>query len=550
MSALLWLSVPLAPLLAGLALLALRDRATPWLWLSCVPALALAIWPAPGASLGALLAGAHWGAADTLTRAFLGFSALLWGAASVYAWASHHNDPRRMRFWTFWLLTLCGNLLLIIAQDGASFYVGFTLMSLSAYGLVVHKGGPGPRQAGRLYLQLAIIGEMLLYAGLILRVHEAGGEVAFSAWQQAPVGVVTAVLMLVGFGLKAGFWPLHIWLPQAHPAAPAAASAVLSGAMIKAGILGLWRFMPEQSDLLMDWASVLFSIGLVSAFYGVVLGLLQTRAKAALAYSSVSQVGYLLALLALAWGQPEARAAWGLVLALYVVHHGMAKGALFMAAGLAANYRFRAWQWALVALPGLALAGLPLTSGAAVKTLFKTGLGDSVLAPALPLLTLGSVATALLIARAVWLMVQSQPESHARPSLPLLASWAAVASAPLLGPGLWPPLRAAWLDSTSIYVLWALLWPLSLALGLSAFVVWRRWALPPLLTRLGEPARFFSLWLRTLLHRPRLPDDEIAKRHYRAWRQRERRWNRFWQQGTVAVSAWLLSILLLLAWLW
>src|SRR5690606_6679290 len=118
-----------------------------------------------------------------------------------------------------------------------SFYVGFTLMSLSAYGLVVHLRGPAPRQAGRLYLQLAVLGEMLLYAGILLRIHEAGGALKLSDWHSAPTSPLTATLLLVGFGIKAGFWPLHVWLPLAHPAAPAAASAVLSGAMLKAGIL-------------------------------------------------------------------------------------------------------------------------------------------------------------------------------------------------------------------------------------------------------------------------------------------------------------------------
>src|SRR5690606_760109 len=148
---------------------------TPWLWLSCIPALLAAFFPPTAVPLPALWPGALWGANDLITRAFLGFTAVLWGCASIYAFASQKNHPRRLRFFGVWLLSLSGNLLLIIAQDGASFYVGFTLMSLSAYALVVHLGGAGPRQAGRLYLQLAILGEMLLYAGLLMRIYEADG---------------------------------------------------------------------------------------------------------------------------------------------------------------------------------------------------------------------------------------------------------------------------------------------------------------------------------------------------------------------------------------
>ncbi|MEF3087993.1 hypothetical protein, partial [Bacillus altitudinis] len=92
-----------------------------------------------------------------------------------------------MRFWMFWQLAVAGNLLLIIATDALSFYLGFSAMSLSAYGLIVHRGGPGPRRAGRLYLQLAICGEMLLLAGLLLRTHAADQAFDFASWQAQPI---------------------------------------------------------------------------------------------------------------------------------------------------------------------------------------------------------------------------------------------------------------------------------------------------------------------------------------------------------------------------
>ena len=316
MSPLTWLLVALAPLLALALLWRWPDRAAPWLWLSCLPALLASFWPPAALEPAILCPGATWGAEDMLARAWLAFTALLWGCASVYAGADLVGDRHRLRFWCCWLLSLCGNLLLIIAQDAGSFYVGFSLMSLTAYGLIVHQRGPAPRQAGRLYLQLAILGEMLIFAGMMLRIHEADGAFALATWQGVPTGWLTASVLLIGFGLKAGFWPLHVWLPLAHPAAPAAASAVLSGAMIKAGILGLWRFLPEQDPVLQSWALTLLAIGSISAFYGVALGLLQSRAKAALAYSSVSQIGYLLVVLALAWLHPESGAGAGILLSL------------------------------------------------------------------------------------------------------------------------------------------------------------------------------------------------------------------------------------------
>lgn len=544
-----WLILPLAPLLAALLLLCWRDRVTPWLWLSCVPALLAAFSPPAAVPLPALWPGAEWGANDLVTRAFLGFTALLWGCASIYAFASQKHHPRRLRFFGFWLLSLSGNLLLIIAQDGASFYVGFTLMSLSAYALVVHLGGPGPRQAGRLYLQLAILGEMLLYAGLLMRINEAGGAYSFVDWQAAPIGGLTAVLLLVGFGLKAGFWPLHVWLPLAHPAAPAAASAVLSGAMIKAGVLGLWRFMPESDPLLIDWAGVLFAVGMISAFYGIALGLLQTKAKAALAYSSVSQVGYLLAILALAWQQPEARALWATLLALYAVHHGLAKGALFMGAGLASSYRLKRLHGLFLFIPALALVGFPITSGATIKTLFKTQLNDSLLSQWLPLLTLGALATALLVTRALWLMWQAQKSAPQTPPTPTLTyPWVLLCLMPLLVPLLWPEMRIHWWVSVSVYASWKLLWPLLIAAAVSTLIMRSGWKIPTALTRLPNPARYLSLQLYRLVKhppvQPREPDIKTA-----VWRAHERRWNRFWQQNILTLSAWILSVLLLLGWM-
>ena len=549
MSPLTWLLVALAPLLALALLWRWPDRAAPWLWLSCLPALLASFWPPAALEPAILWPGATWGAEDMLARAWLAFTALLWGCASVYAGADLVGDRHRLRFWCCWLLSLCGNLLLIIAQDAGSFYVGFSLMSLAAYGLIVHQRGPAPRQAGRLYLQLAILGEMLIFAGMMLRIHEADGAFALATWQGVPTGWLTASVLLIGFGLKAGFWPLHVWLPLAHPAAPAAASAVLSGAMIKAGILGLWRFLPEQDPVLQSWALTLLAIGSISAFYGVALGLLQSRAKAALAYSSVSQIGYLLVVLALAWLHPESRSGAGILLALYGVHHGLAKGALFMGAGLAAHYRLRPWHWLAMALPAMALAGLPLTSGAAVKILLKDTVYASDVSQWSMLLTAGAAATAILLMRALWLMWQQQPGADAcRPPATQLWPWLALCMMPAALPWLWPELRTALLASLPPGTLWAGLWPLLLAGAIAWAVQASGWQIPARLRRLPQPARAGSLRLKRLLQRPPVPAVAAQVDEHR-WRTAERYWNRLWRGNAVTLSAWLLILLLLLGWL-
>ena len=102
--------------------------------------------------------------------------------------------------------------------------------------------------------------------------------------------------LILGFGLKMGLVPLHVWMPLAHPVAPIPASAVLSGIIVKAGVIGLIRFLPLEVPS-PDWGMALVGLGLLTAFYGVLVGLTQPHAKTILAYSTVSQMGVVAAVL-------------------------------------------------------------------------------------------------------------------------------------------------------------------------------------------------------------------------------------------------------------
>ena len=549
MNAWLWLLVPFAPLLGGALLPWLRERCLPWLWLSCLPALLATLQPPPSLELPWLWEGVRWGADDALTRAWLGFSAVLWGCAAVFASSSLAHGAGRLRFWAFWQLALAGNLLLIIATDALSFYLGFSAMSLSAYGLIVHHGGPGPRRAGRLYLQLAIGGEMLLLAGLLLRSHGAALAFDFASWQAQPIDHLTLALLVLGLGLKAGFWPLHVWLPLAHPEAPAPASAVLSGAMLKAGILGVWRCVPEADPTLTAWSTPLLVVGLFGAFYAAALGLRAAKSKAVLAWSSVSQMGWLLMILALAWSLEAPSPALLTLLVLFGVHHGLAKGALFLVAGMVHEGRLPRLGWLLLVLPALAIMGAPLTSGAAVKYLLKDAWHDSAFAAWAPWLTLASFATALLLWRALWLMWRDQQQVSTRAPLGQWLPWALLSLASVALPWLWPALRDPLLAGLYPAGLWGALWPLLLALGLTGWALFRRWQVPSSLARLPNPALCASSYLTRLLRQPPLPEPGVRLDRGR-WRRRERRWNRLWERGALAISAWLLVLLLWLGWLW
>lgn len=180
---------------------------------------------------------------DDTGRFFLLFTALTWLAAGVYGQAYMNNDARRRGFWVFFLATQAGNLGVCLAQDAASFYLFFALMTFAAYGLVVHTRTDEAWRAGRVYLAMAVLGEVALVAGLMLAAHVAG-SLYIADLGRAPLPVSAVSLLLLGFGVKVGLPLLHLWLPLAHPVAPVLASAVLSGVMLKAGLLGWLHFLP------------------------------------------------------------------------------------------------------------------------------------------------------------------------------------------------------------------------------------------------------------------------------------------------------------------
>ena len=192
-------------------------------------------------------------------------------------------------------------------------------------------------RAGAVYLGLAVLGEVCLLMGFVLlaaatpgsslAIRDAVALLPTSPWRDA-----TLAFLIVGFGLKVGLVPLHVWLPLAYPAAPIPAAAVISGAISKAGVIGLLRFLPLEAAL-PDWGAALAAVGLVSAFYGVAVGITQANPKTVLAYSSVSQMGFIATVLGMALAAGNGGAT--MAAAFYAAHHVLAKGALFLAVGVA-----------------------------------------------------------------------------------------------------------------------------------------------------------------------------------------------------------------------
>lgn len=486
-----WLAPLVVPLLIGVLLTARPGPRTSWLLVVApLPAALLAFTgaPTPGLELPWLLLDVHL-ALDDVGRALLGLTALVWTVAGVY---SRREVEQRGGYAAWWLLSLTGNVGVILADDVLSFYTAFVLMTLAAYGLVVHTRSRAARRAGRVYIVLGVAGETLLLAGLLVAAVDAPGlrlgEVAGAVGGSSQRDLVVA-LLVAGFGIKAGVIGLHVWLPLAHPAAPFAASAVLSGAMIKAGLVGWLRLLPIGALPLPGWSMLLIALGLGGAFLGVAFGLTQRAPKVVLAYSSVSQMGFVTLLVGVALGTPVAAPVAVAAAATYALHHGIAKAVLFLGVGLLPGAR-PGWRRTAVlvgvATAGLSLAGAPLTSGAFAKAWMKQSLDLALLDPRLATAaSLAAVGTTLLMARLLLLLTAQRSAQEAAPVG--LGPWCALTTGmlvltPLVAPRLFDELVVPGRTTVVAEALWPVV--LGAAVATAAAVLQRRRpmtapALPP-----------------------------------------------------------------------
>jgi formate hydrogenlyase subunit 3/multisubunit Na+/H+ antiporter MnhD subunit len=232
-------------------------------------------------------------------------------------------------------------------------------------------------------MAFAILGEaFLLLAFAMLAAGEPHGSLRIpdvvaalpgSAWRDAAMA-----LLIAGFGAKMGLVPLNGWMPLAYAATPIPAAAVLSGAGVKAGVIGLIRFLPLGMPLA-GWGEALAVLGFATAFYGVLVGVTQENPKAVLAYSSASQMGVIAAALGIGLAAGDGNAPT--LVAFYAANHVLVKGALFLTVGASAARGVRPGVWSLLALAlALSLAGLPFTGGALAKAASKPLFGYGVAA--------------------------------------------------------------------------------------------------------------------------------------------------------------------------
>lgn len=397
-STLLLILTPVLPLLLALVK---SDRVGQWLLpLAVLPALTIALWSAPdiAVDLPWLLMGSQWGV-DKSSQMFLLVTSCLWFIAGLYSVSGTPAGAGLWRFRIFFMLTLSGNLLLILAQDMAGFFLGFATMGLASYGMIMQQRSVTVTRAGRVYLIWTVLGEVILFAGIIMVLGSAGSHY-FNALSGVELPLTAVLLITAGLGIKLALPGLHVWLPIAHGAAPPAVSALLSGVMVKAGLFGLLRFLPAGTDNVVLVAEWLVPLGFAGAFYGVAAGLTQTAPKVILAYSTMSQLGIMtmLAGMLLQQSQPQPELLFALL--LYVAHHAWAKGALFIGVGVFKK-SLSLWVILLLAVVALVLAGLPYTSGALAKSSLKAALPETYRSLEIWLL-LSTFATTLLMGRFLW----------------------------------------------------------------------------------------------------------------------------------------------------
>lgn len=418
-------AVPLV-LWCALAFASLRPamlRIAPW---AALPALVLAMTADATDTVRStsLVFGTSLGVAGHVTRAFLVLTASVWLGSGLFAGTYMAGDPRRVRFWGFFLSAYAGNVGLVLAQDVATFYLFYALMTFAAFGVIVHDESAEARRAGRIYLVMALAGEMLLLAAFLVIVGEHI-DLPLSAVPQTVAAAHTRLvvaLVLAGFGVKAGALGLHVWLPLAHPVAPTPASAVLSGSMISAGLLGWLRFLPLGVVAMHGTGAMCVVAGLAAAFYGAVVGLTQRAPKTILAYSSVSQMGFMTAVLGVGLAAPGAASVAVEAILFFALHHALAKSALFLGTGVA-HEAGPGWPRRLVliglAWPALELAGAPLSSGALAKMSLKSVMAAAPWRsiPLGALLSVGAIGSTLLMLRFLTSVSRHEGGRSPRPGL-------------------------------------------------------------------------------------------------------------------------------------
>ena len=410
----------------------------------------------------------------------LGSAALLWIASGAYARPYLKSRQNQGWFVVCWLMALTGCIGVFLTADMIGFYFFLALLSVGACGLVIYHETPRAWRAGAIYLGIALLAESLLLMAFVMLAAQIPGDSllirdAVRALAISPQRDLILSFLIAGFGIKAGLVPFYFWMPLAYGSAPTPAAAVLSGAVVKASILGMIRFLPFETAI-PDWGTAITAAGLFSALYGVVVGVTKRDPKVVLAYSSVSQMGVMVAVVGMGMIAGDPRAA--LATAFYATNHVLVKGALFLSVGvIAATGRRYLWPMLLpTALIAVGLGGLPLTGGGLAKLVVDGPFGDGTASKVATVSAVGTTVLMLQFLRRLLSKVSHDPEAKAAAGI--VVPWLAIAAASIITP--WTLFltipRGTLPDPLAPAMVWKALWPVLLGIALAtALWPWARW---------------------------------------------------------------------------
>lgn len=290
---------------------------------------------------------------DMLSYIMVSTAGILWLMVSIYAHEYMGMEQHRDRFYLFMSITFGGVLGTVMASDILTMFLFFELMTFASYLLVAHNQSADSILAGNNYIYMGVGGGLSVLVGMILLLFNTNHlDFVFLATELSELGwlqYLISGLFIIGFGIKAGMLPLHIWLPKAHPVAPTPASALLSGLLIKIGAYGLLRittsFYMPAAELISDKVDPLWNlsknvgvvviwIGIITMAVGVFMALQQGNMKKMLAYHSISQMGYIVMGIGVA-SYLGYIGAMGFAGSIYhTVNHAFFKALLFMVVGV------------------------------------------------------------------------------------------------------------------------------------------------------------------------------------------------------------------------
>ncbi len=264
----------------------------------------------------------------------------MWVMTALFSKEYFYKHHHVMRYHIFHWLTYVATIGIFLSADLFTTFIFFEIMSFTSYVWVVQEEKDSAIKAANTYLTVAIIGGLTMLMGLFL-LQNTAGTLVISELSQAVADagtsgrlVAAGICIFIGFAAKAGVYPLHIWLPQAHPVAPAPASALLSGALTKTGVFGMLLVSIHIFAGNQIFAAVILSLAVVTMVLGAILAFCSTHVKRILACSSMSQIGFILTGIAMMnfLGEHNTIAARGVF--LHMMNHSLIKLVLFIFAGI------------------------------------------------------------------------------------------------------------------------------------------------------------------------------------------------------------------------